>query len=160
MSHATPTATEPSARSTVVNAVIGAVASIVLAFLPFSPVLGGAVAGYLERSQNDTQSLKVGAISGLMAAIPIIVGFGLLLGSVAIAATVGGEPVSGALFAVIVAVVVLFSLVFIVGFSAVGGLLGGVIYRREGARGGEREQSTSPATTTGGVDANDAVPRL
>lgn len=38
-----------SERNTVLNAAIGAAVSVVLTVLPFSPVLGGAVAGYLER---------------------------------------------------------------------------------------------------------------
>nr|WP_310918613.1 DUF5518 domain-containing protein [Haloarcula sp. S1CR25-12] len=35
-------------HDTLLNAVIGVVASVVLGFVPFSTVLGGAVAGYLE----------------------------------------------------------------------------------------------------------------
>jgi len=34
--------------STLVNALVGGVAAVLLAFLPFSPVLGGALAGYLQ----------------------------------------------------------------------------------------------------------------
>lgn len=65
---------------TLVNAFIGAVVTIVLSFLPFSPLIGGAVAGYLE----ERDGIRVGALSGAIAALPllgiaflVIVGFGL-----------------------------------------------------------------------------------
>ena len=50
---------------TLLNAVIGAAVTLVTSFLPFSPVIGGAVAGYLQR--EDTRAgAKVGALSGLL----------------------------------------------------------------------------------------------
>ncbi|WP_299270269.1 DUF5518 domain-containing protein [Halorientalis sp.] len=39
---------------TTTNAVIGAVATVVASFVPFSPVLGGAVAGYIGRSDGSS----------------------------------------------------------------------------------------------------------
>lgn len=54
-----------------VNALVGAVVSIVLAFLPFSTVIGGAVAGYLQGGQTG-DGVRVGALSGAVAALPIL----------------------------------------------------------------------------------------
>ena len=49
---------------TLLNALIGAAVTLVTSFVPFSPVIGGAVAGYLQR--GDTRAgAKVGALSGL-----------------------------------------------------------------------------------------------
>lgn len=36
------------APNTFLNALIGAAASVLLGFIPFSPILGGGIAGYLE----------------------------------------------------------------------------------------------------------------
>lgn len=43
---------------------------MLLGFIPFSPVLGGGVAGYLEGG-DSTDGAKVGAISGVIAALPL-----------------------------------------------------------------------------------------
>lgn len=56
-------------RSTFANAVIGGVVAVVLFFIPFSPVLGGGVAGYLQ----GRDGLRVGALAGALASIPAVV---------------------------------------------------------------------------------------
>ncbi|MFC7097151.1 DUF5518 domain-containing protein [Halobaculum marinum] len=58
-----------SSSETLKHAAIGAVVSLVTFFLPFSPVIGGGVAGYLHGSDR-TAGAKVGGLSGLLAAIP------------------------------------------------------------------------------------------
>jgi hypothetical protein len=55
------------------NAAIGAVVTVLTSFVPLSPILGGAVAGYLHGQDGP----KVGAISGGIASIPFV-GMGLL----------------------------------------------------------------------------------
>lgn len=50
------------------HALIGAVAMVVLSFIPLSPLLGGAAAGYLHRRNG----MKLGAIAGLFAAPPVV----------------------------------------------------------------------------------------
>jgi Kef-type K+ transport system membrane component KefB len=64
------------------NAVLGAAVTVVFSFTGFSPLLGGAVAGYLQRREGA----RVGAISGALATIPFLLlvavffgAFGLLL---------------------------------------------------------------------------------
>ncbi|MFC7135759.1 DUF5518 domain-containing protein [Halobaculum litoreum] len=58
-----------SSPGTLKHAVIGAVVSLVTFFLPFSPAIGGAVAGYLH-GPDRTEGAKVGGLSGLLAAVP------------------------------------------------------------------------------------------
>ena len=53
-----------------VNSVIGAVVTTVVSFVPLSPVLGGAVAAYLNDSDTGN-GIQIGAISGVMATIPM-----------------------------------------------------------------------------------------
>lgn len=56
-------------RSLLVDAVIGAVVTLALFFLPFvGTIVGGAVAGYL----HERDGLKVGALAGFLAAIPAV----------------------------------------------------------------------------------------
>ena len=141
-----------SDRSTLVNAFLGAVVSIVLAFLPFSPVLGGGVAGYLERRDG----VRVGAISGAITALPLtlLIVVAVLFWSVF---AIAPEPAvaGGLLFltlAILVGVVVV--ALYTVVLSAAGGYLGVYVYeefdlgRRGGRRGGARS------------DATDADPRV
>ena len=99
--------------------VAGAIVGTVLGFVPLSPALGGAVAGYLDPDRSAT-GLGVGAITGVFAALPafvvaLFVGVGLASGlppSLVPAATA------------VVAFGALFALVYLVGLSALGGYLG------------------------------------
>jgi hypothetical protein len=111
------------------NAIVGAVASAVFAFVPFSPVLGGIVAGYLQRGDRDI-GLRVGGLSGLLAALPaVLVLLFVFVGLVAGATGSGALPVV-AVAAAVTAVVLLFALLFSVGLGAVGGLLAVELARR------------------------------
>ncbi|MFW5948979.1 MAG: DUF5518 domain-containing protein [Halolamina sp.] len=98
-----------------VNALIGAVVTVVFSFLGLSPLLGGAAAGYLERRDGG----RVGALSGLFASLPMllfVVLAGFLLGVLGF-----GDVFSGIALLLLVA---LFVVVFTVALSAVGGVLG------------------------------------
>ena len=111
-------------HDTLRNAVIGAVASIVLSFVPFSPVLGGAVAGYLQGGTRS-DGLRVGAISGVLgllvgAAFFLIVV--LFLGIFAIGTNVPSSfGIVGLLFLLVAGAV---SALYTIGLSALGGWLG------------------------------------
>jgi hypothetical protein len=105
--------------NTLLNAVVGAVATIGLSFTGISPVLGGALAAYLDG--GDTKNgLRVGALSGLIASIPVgaILAIALLFlpltGDLGVA--IGGL--------VIVVVIVVISVGYTVALSALGGALG------------------------------------
>lgn len=105
--------------NTLLNAVVGAVATIGLSFTGISPVLGGALAAYLDGG-DTTNGLRVGALSGLIASIPVgaILAIALLFlpltGDLGVA--IGGL--------VIVVVIVVISVGYTVALSALGGALG------------------------------------
>lgn len=101
------------------NAVLGAVVTVVASFVPLSPVLGGGVAGYL----NGGRGLRVGALSGVVATLPVVV----LLGFLAAGLVAADFPVVAA----VVVVALLFSAAFMVATSALGGYVGVAIADRD-----------------------------
>lgn len=61
---------ESGEPNTLLNALLGAVVTIVTApLLPFAALFGGGVAGYLERGTVE-EGARVGGLSGAIAAIP------------------------------------------------------------------------------------------
>ena len=116
-------------EDTLLNAVIGAVASVLLSFTGISPLLGGAVAGYLnsDGTPESGDGLRVGALSGAIASIPIV---GLLLLVLVLLPFLGffGFPLevglaAGGIF-VLTAIAVLGGVAYSIVLSALGGLLG------------------------------------
>lgn len=101
-------------RSTLLNGVIGGAVAIVLAFLPFSPLLGGAVAGYLET--DDGEAVKAGVVAGIVALVPIV-----LFGGFVLAFLLGFGPRGFGLVALFLLVL---GGLYSVGLAALGGLLG------------------------------------
>jgi len=110
---------------TLINAVIGAVVTIVLSATGFSPILGGAVAGYLQR-ESRTSGAKVGALSGALSFLPFLLFgfffFGIFLGGAM------GVPGGPELFIILFFITPVF-LLWSVGLGALGGYL--VVYLRE-----------------------------
>lgn len=106
---------------TLLNAVIGAVVSILLSFTGVSPILGGGVAGYLQ-AESRRRGALVGALSGLLAAVPFLLlaafGFAFLLvgGGVGLP---GGVELLVILFLILPVV-----MVWSVGLGGLGGYLG------------------------------------
>lgn len=111
-----------SGSSTLVNALIGAVAGIVLSFIPFSTILGGAISGYLEDGTNE-DGLKVGAIAGFIMFVPFLL-FAYFLGAVMM---FGAAP---GMFGGILVFVLFFAAVYTIGAAMLGGFLG-IYLRRE-----------------------------
>ncbi|MFC6942883.1 DUF5518 domain-containing protein [Salinirubellus sp. GCM10025818] len=113
-------------RTELKNAAIGAVVTIVLSFTGFSALLGGGVAGYLQKVPPK-RGAKTGAISGGIAVVPIlfvlVLGFGLFLWQPGALGVPGGVELAIILF-------VMFPLLFawIIGLSAVGGYVGAYLY--------------------------------
>lgn len=108
------------------NAVIGAVVTIVLSFTGFSPLLGGAVAGYLQRGYRG-DGVRVGAISGGIAALPFLL-IAFVFGGFIFAGPMMGRGLGipgGSVILVLLAVV--FALLWNVGLGGVGGYLGNYI---------------------------------
>ncbi|MFC7236144.1 DUF5518 domain-containing protein [Halosegnis marinus] len=110
---------------TLLNAGIGAVASVVLAFLPFGIVLGGAVAGYLDCRPDDYRAgARVGTLTGLLALLPVL---GILF-TVGAFLGLGFLPLEVAgLGAVLLFVVVVLSAGYLVGGGALGGVVGAAL---------------------------------
>jgi Kef-type K+ transport system membrane component KefB len=101
------------------NAVLGAAVTVVFSFTGFSPLLGGAVAGYLQR-RDRREGARVGAISGALATIPFLLLVAVFFGAFGLLLRGGGllwMLVVLPLFLVLVAA-------WNVGLGAVGGYLG------------------------------------
>lgn len=114
---------------TLVNAVLGALVTILLtSLIPFAPVAGGALSGYLEGGSRD-DGLRVGAVSGAIALVPLVL-FIAFAGSFFLAMFAGGFGMSrmmGGFGAVALFFGLLFGLVYVVGLSALGGWLGNYV---------------------------------
>lgn len=108
---------------TLINAVIGAVVTVVLSFTGFSPILGGMAAGYLERGDR-ADGIRVGALSGAIAALPFLL-LVFLFGGFMFTGSMMGDGMGfagGFVFLLLFGFV--FALVWSVGLSALGGFLG------------------------------------
>ncbi|AXG08590.1 DUF5518 domain-containing protein [Haloplanus rubicundus] len=108
------------------HALIGAVVTVVFSFVPFSPVLGGGVAAYLNDA-DTSDGVRVGALSGLIASIPLLI-FGLLAFAIFGIFTVGGPGMNGMAVGLggffIVLLIGVVAIAYTVGLSALGGYLG------------------------------------
>lgn len=111
------------------NAIVGAVSAIVLGFVPFSQALGGAIAGWLQRGDRDT-NLKVGGLSGLLTGLPIALAVAFVFAGL-IDGSMGVQNGNWAfLFVGILAFVVVFTLLFVALLGAIGGWIGGRLAER------------------------------
>ncbi|MFB6127683.1 MAG: DUF5518 domain-containing protein [Halolamina sp.] len=111
------------AGDTLPNAVIGAVVTLVFSFVGVSPLVGGGVAGYLQRRRRR-EGARVGALSGALATVPT--GLVLLVGLGVLGFDLTGEVGPSA----VLLVVLLLLGAWNVGLGAVGGYLG-VVVREE-----------------------------
>lgn len=108
-------------RSLLVDAVIGAVVTLALFFVPVvGTIVGGAVAGYLHERDGP----KVGALSGFLAAIPavliVVLGFAFFA---IVPDTVGAIGV-GVAFVLVAIVAVLVAGAINAALGALGGYIG------------------------------------
>lgn len=110
------------ARGTVTHSVgYGAIVTVVLSFLPFSSVLGGAAAA-TRYEAGYLRSAGVALLAGVVAAVPLVAFF---VPALAVAGRLGfGIAPSSPAYNVFLALVGAFFLVYTVGFSALGGFLG------------------------------------
>jgi len=136
-------------RSGFVNALLGAVVMTVFSWIPFAPVVGGALSGYLEAGEAHAtgpasrRGIRVGALAGVLATIPAVlvlafVGSILTVGWFGMSTT-GGMGPGFSLGLPVVAwglatFVLVFALVYHVGLSALGGWLGAELATREDRR--------------------------
>jgi hypothetical protein len=109
---------ETGESNTLLNALLGAVVTIVTApLLPLAALFGGGVAGYLERGTVG-EGAAVGALSGAIAAIPAF----LVVWIVVAVLALGGLELFG--FASIVGGLVF---VGVLGYLVVAGAVGGAL---------------------------------
>ena len=103
------------------NAVIGAIVTIVLSFLPLSPVLGGSCSGYLQQG-SQREGAKVGGLAGLLASIPLFLSL-LVIAPIFVFAPFGvpAMPFNPLGFAVFLFIMLL---IYTVGLGIVGGVVG------------------------------------
>ncbi|MDY6818214.1 MAG: DUF5518 domain-containing protein [Halobacteriales archaeon] len=120
-----PAQQSPSGPNTWLNALIGAGVAVVFAFLPFSTVLGGAVAGYLQGGDLRAGA-TVGGLAGLMALVPIALVGMLIVGLLMIPAGLHGPPLVFGVF-VVIGLFVLGT--YTVGLGSLGGVTGAYINR-------------------------------
>ena len=112
---------------TLLNAALGALVTVVLSgVVPVAPLVGGAVAGYLQGGDRG-DGLRVGLVSGLVAVVPAALVFAFVFSALTAVLFSVGEP--GIPFAVggLFAVVAVFVVATIVGLSALGGWVGNYV---------------------------------
>lgn len=122
------------------NATVGAVVTVLLSFTGFSPLLGGGVAGYLQRVAPK-RGARTGAISGAIAVVPIVLVLGL--GFVLFLAQPSALGAGGVELAFILLVMFPLLVAWTIGLSAAGGYVGGYL------RGDSRPPSGEPAPADG-----------
>lgn len=108
---------------TYLNALIGAVTTVVLSFTVFSPILGGGVAAYLQGGERS-DGARIGALSGVIAAIPLVFLFVVFGGFFFTGAVMGPGMGASRVMGLLLVVGLVFGLVWNVALSAAGGYLG------------------------------------
>ncbi|WP_436346279.1 DUF5518 domain-containing protein [Natronorubrum sp. FCH18a] len=119
---------------TLVNALVGAIVGVVLSFVPFSTVLGGAAAAFLEGPDTRAGAIA-GALAGAITFLPLaglaLFGLGVLGFGMGIAAV----PFEGfAIVALVVVAAAVLLFFYTVGLSLLGGYLGAYLAREYPAR--------------------------
>ena len=100
---------------------VGAAVTVAFSFVPFSSVLGGAAAG-ARREGGYGWGLAAGTATGVTAAIPLGI---LFAAAFAIVAYLGfGVPPSSPAYDLYLAIVALLFLLYTLGLSALGGVVG------------------------------------
>lgn len=113
-------------RSLLVDALVGAAVTALLSFVPLSPVLGGGVSGYLHRDRGGV----VGALSGLLATVPLVVVLWIAFGIFSLVLSAAEVPQGSAFVGVVLALVVVVVVVYATVLGAVGGVLGASMAQR------------------------------
>lgn len=108
------------------RAALGGLTSALLFSVPGGPLLGGALAGYLEGG-GDARSAKLGAAVGLLAAALVAGGY-LLVGRFLLA---GIDPRLVGRFVDTVGLFALLAALYVGGLSLAGGVVGGRLAARE-----------------------------
>jgi hypothetical protein len=138
----------PGDRTLLVDALVGAAVTVVLAIVPLAPAIGGVVAGYLHREEGA----RVGALAGLFAAVPLGLLVGLLM--VAFGFFVPLGPAPGPVRALLGVLAASMQVGYgVVAGCVVGGTAGGVLgvryaERREGRTGDQGRPAPASGSTS------------
>ncbi len=108
-------------------ALAGAFVTVVLSVIPFSPVVGGAVAA-VRYGRGYAAGLGVGTLAGVVAAVPLGALFVPVVWVVGYVLGLGVAP-SSPTYGLFLALVAGFFLAYTVGGSALGGLAGVAVER-------------------------------
>lgn len=111
-------------------ALLGALVSGVLSFLPFSPAIGGAAAGYLERGESE-RVVSVGALSGLLTMAPVLALATFSMAGLAVGLSEIGEGTWAILAGIALLLVLAMVAVVGGGLGAIGGFVGGKLAEGE-----------------------------
>ncbi|QSG07378.1 DUF5518 domain-containing protein [Halapricum desulfuricans] len=114
---------------TLTNAVAGGIVTVLTSFVPFSPVVGGLVSGYLQATDR-TDGIRVGAYAGLVVAAPLALLLLFLVGAAAVVATELSLAVPALVGIAGLTVGLLVAVAYLVGLSALGGYLGVAVSER------------------------------
>lgn len=114
---------DTAAPDSITLAIVGGVVTIVTSFVPLSPVLGGAVSGYL-RGGDGRGGARVGAYAGLVAAIPFALLGLFVVGGFAVAVAELGLGGLGVFVGLAIVFAMLVGVAYLVGLSALGGYVG------------------------------------
>jgi len=118
-----PTLEGDGSSGVLLNAVFGAaITAVATPFVPFAPLLGGALSGYLDAGSTESGA-KIGAISGAIALVPLLIVVPLLLFVLFL------DPVFAAGVLLVVGFVAVFLVAYTIGLGALGGILG--VYIKE-----------------------------
>ncbi|WP_323676829.1 DUF5518 domain-containing protein [Halorubellus sp. PRR65] len=123
----------------------GALVAFLTGFVPGSPLLGGAVAGWLVRETRRRGALA-GAIAGVLFSLPSLVALWAIL---AVAFGISFFAVIPAAFGFLLVLFGLAGVAYTLGLGALGGYLGVVAYQR-------RYQPSSTGDATGGARSRDS----
>lgn len=108
-------------RRTLADAAVGAAVTVGLSVIPFSSVIGGAVAAN-RHGGGYANGAWLGLLAGTVATVPLLV---LFVPALYIAGALGfGVPPSSPAYDLFIALVVAFFLLYTAGLSALGGLVG------------------------------------
>ena len=113
------------------NGLVGGAVAVLLSFLPLSTVLGGGVAGYLDRGAGR-YGAGAGTVAGIAASLPyVLVGVYLALSPTV---TLPGPDLAVS-SEIVIAGTTAFALVYVVGLSVLGSLIGGYVREERRRRG-------------------------
>jgi hypothetical protein len=114
-----------SAGNTFMNAVVGAVITLVLVVVPFAPAVGGASAGYLQHGALR-DGAKAGTVTGLLVTLPLFLGV-VALAPIALFAPAGvpSIPMNPLAFVVFTLIA---TVAYAVGVAALGGSVGAYLH--------------------------------